>query len=105
MTMCGRDGAVAVLVGVGVGVGVGEVVAVGEGAGVGLSVGVGVGEAVGTGTGSSAGLALTDAAHSNGTTETAAAISGISRREVGTQAPARSGFLPIKVRTPSDKQR
>jgi hypothetical protein len=101
----GVGGAAVVVV---VGVGVGEVVAVGEGDGLGLSVGdgdgVGLVEVVGTGTGLSAGLALTDAAHSSGTTE-AAAISGISRREVGTQAPARSGFLPIKVRTPSDKQR
>jgi hypothetical protein len=98
-TICGRVGVVAVSVGVGVGV----ALAVGVGDAVGLSVGVGVGEAVGesvgAGIGSSAGLALTDAAHTNGTTETAAAISGISRRAERTQTPDGSVLLGIKVRT------
>jgi hypothetical protein len=93
-TICGRLGVVAVSVGVGVGVGVGDVVGVGVVVGVGL--GDAVGEAVGVGTGSSAGLALTDAAHTKGTTETAAAISGISRLAERTKTPDGSAFLGIK---------
>jgi hypothetical protein len=102
--MCGR-----VDVSVGVGVGVALPVGVGVGVAVGLSVGVGtgageavgeaVGESVGMGGGSSAGLALTDAAHTNGTTETAATISGISRLAGRTRTPDGSVFLRIKVCT------